>query len=127
MTKVLLIEDNLEIRENTTEILELEGYVVEVAENGVVGIEKAKEKLPDIILCDIMMPEADGQEVIRQLKKNNSTSKIPFVFITASVEKKEIEAGLEMGAIGYIRKPFEGGELLTTVEQCLKKGGDLQS
>lgn len=122
MTKVLLIEDNLEIRENTAEILELEGYMVEIAENGVVGIAKAKEKLPDLILCDIMMPEADGWQVIKQLKENKSTSKIPFVFITASVEKKEIEAGLEMGAIGYIRKPFEGAELLTTVEECLKKG-----
>jgi len=124
MTKVLLIEDNLEIRENTAEILEMEGYLVEVAENGVIGIAKAKEKMPDIILCDIMMPEADGWEVIKQLKKNESTSRIPFVFITASVEKKEIQAGLDMGAVGYIRKPFEGGELLSTVEECLKKGGD---
>ncbi|MEO8147818.1 MAG: response regulator [Bacteroidia bacterium] len=121
MINVLLIEDHPDIRENTTEILELAGYNVYVAQNGIVGINMAKEKLPDIILCDILMPEADGWEVIKQLKANEATAEIPFVFITASVEKKEILAGLEMGADSYIPKPFELKELLDTVEACLLK------
>jgi len=121
MIKVLLIEDNLEIRENISEILELEGYEVEVAQNGVVGIRMAKETLPDIVLCDIMMPEADGWEVIKQLKDDKKTSGIPFVFITASVEKKEVEEGSKLGAVGYILKPFEPAELLTTLKNVLKQ------
>jgi len=121
MIKVLLIEDNLEIRENISEILELEGYEVEVAQNGVMGIRMAKETLPDIVLCDIMMPEADGWEVIKQLKDDKKTSGIPFVFITASVEKKEVEEGSKLGAVGYILKPFEPAELLTTLKNVLKQ------
>jgi len=117
---VLLIEDNSDIRENTAEILELSGYHVYTAHNGIVGIAMAKEKLPDIILCDIMMPEANGWEVIAQLKKDKATSGIPFVFITASVEKKEMQTGFDLGARGYIRKPFEHDELLDTIKSSLE-------
>ena len=119
MIKVLLIEDNLEIRENTTEILQLEGYEVEVAQNGIIGISMAKETLPDVILCDIMMPAANGWEVIKELKHDKKTYGIPFVFITASVEKKEAEEGFKLGAVAYIRKPFDPKELLTTLENVL--------
>ena len=119
MKIILLIEDNTDIRENTCELLELEGYDVLFAVNGKIGIALAKEKKPDIILCDIMMPEMDGYEVFNGLKDDIETADIPFIFLTASVEKDEIVAGFAMGAVGYIKKPFEAQELFDTIEKCL--------
>jgi len=118
MKTILLIEDNLEIRENTTEILELEGYKLISAENGRIGLDLAKTHNPDLVLCDIMMPEMDGYEVFEHLKMTDQTSLIPFIFITASAEKSEVQKGLNMGAIGYIRKPFTERELLDTINDC---------
>jgi CheY-like chemotaxis protein len=118
MKTILFLEDNLEIRENTAEILELEGYRVISALNGKIGFEMAKEQKPDLILCDIMMPEMNGYEVFDNLKKIVETSTIPFIFITASAEKSEVQKGLNMGAIGYIRKPFTDNELLETIADC---------
>ena len=119
MKTILLIEDNTEIRENTCELLELEGYEVISAINGKTGLALAKEKKPDIILCDIWMPVSDGYEVFNGLSSDAETANIPFVFLTASVEKNEIAAGYAMGAKGYIRKPFETKDLLDTVARCL--------
>ena len=121
MKTILLIEDNNDIRENTCELLELEGYEVIFAVNGKIGLALAKEKKPDIILCDIWMPETDGYEVFNGLSSDAETANIPFIFLTASVEKKEIAAGYAMGAKGYIRKPFDTKELLDTVELCLNE------
>lgn len=120
MRTVLVIEDNHEILENTIEILELEGYKTITASNGKIGIQQAFEKIPDVILCDIMMPEADGYEVLYSLKQNPETADIPFIFLTASVERKEVQAGFDMGAKGYIRKPFDSEELFNTIESCFK-------
>lgn len=119
MKTVLIIEDNLEIRENTTEILELEGYRVLSAENGKDGIEMAGKVKPDIILCDIMMPEVDGYEVIRALKANRSTATIPFIYVTASGEKSEVQLAMDLGAGGFIRKPFDTKELMQVIHKCL--------
>jgi len=119
MKTILLIEDNTAIRENTCELLELEGYKVIFASNGKIGIALAKEKKPDIILCDIWMPETDGYEVFNQLNSDTETAHIPFIFLTASVEKNEIEAGYAMGAVGYIKKPFDSKELFDTIAKCL--------
>jgi CheY-like chemotaxis protein len=119
MKTILLIEDNTDIRENTCELLELEGYEVIFAANGKTGLALAKEKKPDIILCDIWMPETDGYEVFNGLSSDAETAIIPFIFLTASVEKKEIEAGFAMGAVGYIKKPFESKELFDTIAKCL--------
>jgi CheY-like chemotaxis protein len=118
MKTVLIIEDNTVIRENVCEMLELGGYQAIFAVNGKVGLDLAKELRPDIILCDIIMPGANGFEVFGELKADADTSEIPFVFITASVGKKEIEKGLAMGAKGYIQKPFTGEELFETLEGC---------
>ena len=120
MEKVLIIEDNTDIRENACEMLDLKGYKAISAVNGKEGIDLARKTKPDIILCDIMMPEANGYEVFNALKNDPLTAHIPFIFLTASVEKKEIEAGFGMGAKGYIRKPFEAEEFFETIELCLK-------
>lgn len=121
MPTILLIEDNRDIHENTAELLELEGFNILSARNGREGVEVAKAHLPDLILCDVMMPEMNGWEVIRLLKEDHSTSGIPFVFISASVEKKEIRSGFDLGADGYVRKPFEADELISTIKTCLNK------
>jgi CheY-like chemotaxis protein len=121
MKKILLIEDNLEIRENTSEILELDGFEVETAENGKIGVEKALDNPPDLIICDIMMPVLDGYGVLHLLSKNDKTSDIPFIFLTAKAERSDFRRGMEMGADDYITKPFEETELLNAIESRLKK------
>ena len=121
MKRILLIEDNNDIRENACELLELEGYKVIQAVNGRSGLILAREHLPDIILCDVMMPEANGYEVFSGLKADPLTAIIPFVFLTSSVEKKEVETGMCMGANGYILKPFDSEELFEVITHCLKE------
>jgi len=121
MKKILLIEDNLEIRENTSEILELDGYQVLVAENGKVGVDLALKELPDIIICDIMMPVLDGYGVLHLLAKQEKTADIPFIFFTAKAERSELRKGMDMGADDYITKPFEDIDLLNAVEARLRK------
>ncbi len=117
---ILLIEDNAEISENTAELLEISGFKVRVAFNGTEGLSMIEKEHPDIILCDIQMPETNGIEVLAVLKKKKSTSSIPFIFLTASVEKKEILEGLKMGADEYLCKPFEFNVLIEVIERCLK-------
>ncbi len=121
MIKILLIEDNADVRENTQEILELANYQVETAENGKIGVEKAKALIPDLIICDIMMPELDGYGVLYMLSKNPITASIPFIFLTAKTEKADIRKGMNMGADDYLTKPFEEMELLDTIESRLKR------
>ena len=121
MKKILLIEDNRDVRENIVEILELAAYKVFAAENGKVGVELAIKELPDLIICDIMMPELDGYGVLHLLNKNNATSGIPFIFLTAKVEKDDIRKGMSLGADDYLTKPFDDVELLDAIEIRLKK------
>jgi len=121
MKKILLIEDNDDIRENTAEILELSNYKVFVAENGKVGVEKAMEHTPDLIICDIMMPGLDGYGVLHAVHKNEAIKNTPFIFLTAKTERSDFRKGMELGADDYITKPFEGIELLNAVESRLKK------
>jgi DNA-binding response OmpR family regulator len=121
MKKILIIEDNLEIRENTGEILTLAGYEVIAAENGRVGVELATKQSPDLIICDIMMPELDGYGVLHILSKKESTAGIPFIFVTAKTEKSDIRKGMELGADDYLTKPFDDTELLNAIETRLRK------
>lgn len=121
MNKILLIEDNNEIRESVTEILLLAGYNVSVAKNGKEGVEMVTKDLPDLILCDITMPELDGYGVLYLLHKNEETAHIPFIFITAKSERLDLRKGMEMGADDYLTKPFGRLELLNAVECRLKK------
>ncbi len=121
MKKILLIEDNNEMRENTAEILELANYHVITAVNGRSGVERAAKELPDLIICDIMMPDLDGYGVLYLLSKNIDTAGIPFIFLTAKSEKADMRKGMSMGADDYLTKPFEEMELLNAIEARLKK------
>ncbi len=121
MKSILLIEDNAEIRENTQEILELSNYKIYTAPDGKVGVELAVKHLPDLIICDIMMPVLDGYGVIHMLQRNEKTKNIPFIFLSAKAERAEVRKGMELGADDYITKPFNGTELLNAVESRLKK------
>lgn len=121
MKKILLIEDNQQMRENTQEILELANYKVVSAPNGKIGVELALKELPELIICDIMMPELDGYGVLYLLTKNPTTSGIPFIFLTAKAEKSDMRKGMSMGADDYLTKPFEEMELLNAVDARLKK------
>src|SRR5471030_469307 len=123
--KILIIEDNTDIRENVVEILDLAGYTVFEADNGKTGVELATKNLPDLILCDIMMPELDGYGVLYMVNKNPETAAIPFIFLTAKAERVDLRKGMEMGADDYLTKPFDDMELLNAIESRLKKK-DLQ-
>ncbi len=127
MKKILLIEDNPDMRENTEEILELANYQVITAENGKVGVEYAKAEKPDLIICDIMMPELDGYGVLYMLSKNPDTASIPFIFLTAKAEKSDFRKGMNMGADDYLTKPFEEMELLSAVESRLNRSETFKS
>lgn len=118
---ILLIEDNQEVRENTAEILELSDYHVITAENGKAGVELARKELPDLIICDVMMPELDGFGVLHVLSKNTATSSIPFIFLTAKAEKDDMRKGMNLGADDYLTKPFDDVQLLDAIEIRLKK------
>lgn len=121
MKKILIIEDNEDVRENTADILKLSNYSVDTAENGKTGIGKAKQLLPDVIICDIMMPELDGYHVLRELNKNRKTASIPFIFLTAKSDKTDMRKGMNLGADDYLTKPFNEKELLEAIECRLKK------
>jgi CRP-like cAMP-binding protein/AmiR/NasT family two-component response regulator len=121
MKKILLIEDNVDIRENTAEILELASYEVITAENGKDGVNLAMKNKPDLIICDIMMPVLDGYGVLHLLSKNQELSSIPFIFMTAKSDRADFRKGMEMGADDYITKPFDDIELLNAIEARLKK------
>ena len=123
---ILVIDDNEDIRENTAEILELGGYRVLKAENGKKGVDMALKENPDVIVCDIMMPELDGYGVLHLLRKHDNTKFTPFVFLTAKTERSDQRKGMEMGADDYITKPFEDIELLNAVEVRLKKAAILK-
>jgi DNA-binding response OmpR family regulator len=121
MKKIVLIEDNQQVRENTAEILELASYNVLTAENGKIGVEMINQELPDLIICDIMMPELDGYGVLHIISKNNQTAKIPLIFLTAKAEREDLRKGMNMGADDYLTKPFDESELLDAVESRLRK------
>src|ERR1700741_2588151 len=121
MKKILLIEDNDGIRENTAEILELANYRVIQAEDGKIGVGKAIEYCPDLIICDIMMPVLDGYGVLHAVHKNEAIKNTPFIFLTAKTERSDFRKGMELEQDAYIPKPFNGTKLLNAVESRLKK------
>lgn len=121
MTTILVIEDHIDVRENITEILELANYKCLQASNGKEGVRIALDTMPDLIICDIMMPELDGYGVLHILNKRDDTRHIPFIFLSAKSEKTDFRKGMSMGADDYLTKPFDDKELLQAVELRLSK------
>lgn len=126
MKKVLFIEDDAVLRENTAELLELSGFNVITAPNGKVGIDKAKKDLPDIIVCDIMMLGMDGYEVLKELSGDKHTKFIPFVFLSAKTERQDVRKGMDLGADDYITKPFTEDELVSAINSRIAKASILK-
>lgn len=125
--KILLIEDDTNVLRNLETIVTEEGYRPITAKNGKVGIELAMKYKPDLIICDISMPGIDGYCVLEELSKNTITQSIPFIFLTAKVEKEDIRKGMQLGADDYILKPFTIDELLTSISTRLKRISMLKS
>lgn len=119
MTKILVIEDEETVRENILELLDAEGFDAIAAENGRIGLVRAQQHLPDLILCDIRMPEMDGYGVLTALRSEQITARIPFIFLSAKAAKTDLSLGMDLGATAYITKPFTLTELLDTIEQTL--------
>ena len=115
MTTILVIEDEKFIRENLLELLEIEGYTAIGAENGMVGVHLAKENQPDLVLCDVMMPELDGYGVFNALRQDPVTATIPFIFLTASADRSNLQKIRELGFNDYILKPFHVDKFLETI------------
>lgn len=126
MKTILVIEDDKIMRENISELLELAGYTVKQAKNGKEGVAIAKQLVPDLIICDIKMPELDGYGVIFMLGNDPNTAGVPFIFVTAKTARSDRRKGMEMGADDYLTKPFEDSELLEAVETRLKKSSILK-
>lgn len=121
LRKILVVEDEQSLRKDIIEMLTYEGFEVISAENGRVGIEQAREHLPDLIICDIMMPEVDGYAVLDELRKETRTAAIPFIFLTARTDKMDRRHGMEQGADDYLTKPFAVNELLKAIETRISK------
>jgi DNA-binding NarL/FixJ family response regulator len=116
MKTVLLIEDNADMRRNITTILEMENYRVIACADGRSGINRARESSPDVILCDIMMPELDGYGVLREVRSDRALENLPFIFLTARGEKRDVRSGMNLGADDYITKPVTATDLLAAIE-----------
>lgn len=118
---ILLIEDDPDMRQNTAEMLELEGYRVVKAENGKRGVELAQADTPDLVLCDITMPELDGYGVLHALGRTPRTAEVPFIFLSAKTEHADVRKGMDLGADDYLTKPVKSGDLLSAIEGRLKR------
>ena len=121
MTKILIIEDDAQTRENLQIILNMEGYEVRSAANGREGLALARGDRPELIVCDVSMPEMDGHEVLRQLRADTQTADIPFVFLTAQGERHQQRAGMNLGADDYLCKPLDAEDLLAAVRARLQR------
>lgn len=121
MKKILVIEDEPSVRANILELLEAEDFEAVGAENGFMGAMWAQEYLPDLIICDVMMPEVDGYEVLSALRQVPTTAAIPFIFLTAMVDKADIRQGMDLGADDYLTKPFTRAELLGAIASRFNK------
>lgn len=119
MNKILVIEDEIFIRENLIELLEIEGFEAQGAENGVEGVQLVQQEPPDLILCDVMMPELDGYGVLETLRQDPATAKIPFMFLTASADRSNIQKIRELGIHDYILKPFNVDKFLDVISNRL--------
>ncbi len=121
MPKILVIEDQPEIRSNLLELLDAENFQTYAAEDGSEGVQTAQEHLPDLIICDVMMPELDGYDVLNLLRQDSKTAMIPFIFLTAKATGGDLRKGMDLGADDYLTKPFTRTELLSAINARLSK------
>jgi two-component system sensor histidine kinase/response regulator len=121
MAKILVVENDSALRTLVTQLLELEGHTVVAAENGAVALDFIKNELPDLVLCDLLMPEVDGHQVLQRLTENPVTASIPLIFLTASALPSDRELCLKNGAKGFMTKPFHHLELLDLISNLLPK------
>lgn len=121
MSKILLIEDEPEMRKGIAAVLELEGFDVVQAENGKRGVEAARKHAPDLVLCDVMMPELDGYGVLALLRMRDDTAGLPFIFLTAKGEKQDLRLGMNSGADDYLTKPVSIDDLLKAIQSRLAR------
>ncbi len=126
MNKILVIEDEKAVRENLVELLRAEGYFSIEARDGEEGVRLAWEMLPDLILCDVMMPRLDGYGVLSRLSRDADTAFIPFIFLTARTEREDLRRGMNLGADDYITKPFSLEDVLTAIQSRLEKRASLE-
>jgi DNA-binding NarL/FixJ family response regulator len=121
MKKILVIEDEAETLENLVLMLEMEGFKPLSASNGRVGVAVARKELPDVILCDVSMPEMDGYRVLETLRGDSGTVSIPFIFLTAKGDKKDLRTGMNLGADDYLTKPASAEEVLSAINARLDR------
>jgi DNA-binding NarL/FixJ family response regulator len=121
MKKILVIEDEPEMRRNITTLLRYYNYEPIAAENGRVAVEMARREIPDLILCDVMMPELDGYGVLHALQSDPSLARIPFIFLTAKGEKDDLRSGMNLGADDYLTKPVVNADLVRAIESRLRR------
>jgi DNA-binding NarL/FixJ family response regulator len=121
MKKILVIEDEPEMRRNITTLLRYYDYQTVAAENGRQGIELVRRERPDLILCDVMMPELDGHGVLQALQTDASLARIPFIFLTAKGEKDDLRSGMNLGADDYLTKPVANADLVQAIETRLRR------
>ncbi|MBD1846007.1 response regulator [Cyanobacteria bacterium FACHB-63] len=121
MNRVLVIEDDPEILENIEEILELQSYKTLATSSSLTGLQLAKEMLPSLVICDVIMPGLDGYAVLSELRQQTETATIPFIFLTGRADRADIRLGMELGADDYLTKPFTEAELIGAVQSCLTK------
>lgn len=126
MIKILVIEDEKLVRDNIIELLEAEGFQTKWATNGLEGIVIAQKELPNLIICDVMMPELDGYQVLESLRQNLQTATLPFIFLSAKATKADFRKGMELGAYDYLTKPFTRAELLGAIQTQLEKSALVQ-
>ncbi|MBI3867142.1 MAG: response regulator transcription factor [Verrucomicrobia bacterium] len=119
--KILIIEDETSIRENLHDVLEMEGFSVLSTDNGAEGVETAQEEMPDLVLCDVMMPGMDGHAVLAALRGHKATARIPFIFLTAKGELEDLRAGMNLGADDYLIKPVKVHDLLAAIRTRLER------
>ncbi len=127
MARILVIEDEDRLRENIAQILEFDDHEVAMANNGITGVELARQYLPDLIVCDIMMKQLDGFGVLQELRADPATAIIPFIFVTAKADRDTMRQGMELGADDYVTKPFTTTELLNAVNARLKRHNEIRN
>jgi len=121
MNRILVIEDEPEMRRNLVTVLQMEGYEAIAAENGLKGLDLAKAHGPDLILCDVMMPELDGYGVLQALHEDGRAAQTPFIFLTAKGEKEDLRNGMNLGADDYLTKPVAKADLLKAIQARLRR------